>query len=96
LIAHAAHGDDHKRAAAVGWWTAAGGVSIAAGPVLGGLLVEALGWRWVFFVNLPVCVAGAILTQIVAPADAAQAQGPVRHPRAGAGRRPPSPCWSAG
>jgi DHA2 family methylenomycin A resistance protein-like MFS transporter len=43
-------------------------VSIAAGPVLGGLLVETLGWRWVFFVNLPVCVAGAILTQLVAPA----------------------------
>ena len=66
LIAHAAHGDDKKRAAAVGWWTAAGGVSIAAGPVLGGLLVEAVGWRWVFFVNLPLCVIGAVLTQLVA------------------------------
>ncbi|WP_297511820.1 MFS transporter [uncultured Caulobacter sp.] len=67
LIAHAAHGDDKKRAAAVGWWTAAGGVSIAAGPVLGGLLVESLGWRWVFFVNLPLCAIGAALTAIVAP-----------------------------
>ncbi|NQE64660.1 MFS transporter [Caulobacter sp. RHG1] len=67
LIAHAAHGDDRARASAVGWWTAAGGVSIAAGPVLGGLLVEALDWRWVFFVNLPVCVAGALLTLLVAP-----------------------------
>ncbi|MFY8210534.1 MAG: MFS transporter [Caulobacter sp.] len=67
LIAHAAHGDDRRRASAVGWWTAAGGVSIAAGPVLGGLLVETLGWRWVFFVNLPICLLGAILTQIVAP-----------------------------
>lgn len=67
LIAHAAHGDDGRRAAAVGWWTAAGGVSIAAGPVLGGLLVETLGWRWVFFVNLPICLLGAALTQVIAP-----------------------------
>lgn len=66
LIAHAAHGDDLRRAA-VGCWTAAGGVSIAAGPVLGGLLVETLGWRWVFFVNLPICLLGAVLTQLVAP-----------------------------
>lgn len=67
LIAHAAHGDDRARVTAVGWWTAAGGVSIAAGPVLGGLLVEAVGWRWVFFVNLPLCAAGAVLTLLVAP-----------------------------
>jgi len=67
LIAHATHGDDRLRAAAVGWWTAAGGVSIAAGPVLGGLLVETVGWRWVFFVNLPICLVGAALTLAVAP-----------------------------
>lgn len=76
LIAHAAHGDDRGRAAAVGWWTAAGGVSIAAGPVLGGLLVESLGWRWVFLVNLPLCALGAILTAIVAPPTPAKPRVP--------------------
>jgi len=67
LITHAAAGDDKARAWAVGWWTAAGGVSIAAGPVIGGLLIGALGWRWVFLVNLPLCLLGAILTLAFVP-----------------------------
>jgi DHA2 family methylenomycin A resistance protein-like MFS transporter len=67
LITHAAAGDDKARAWAVGWWTAAGGVSIAAGPVIGGLLIGALGWRWVFLVNLPLCLIGAALTLLFVP-----------------------------
>jgi EmrB/QacA subfamily drug resistance transporter len=42
-----------QRATAVGAWAAVGGVAAAAGPPLGGLLVEA-SWRWVFLVNLPI------------------------------------------
>ncbi len=49
------------RARAVGLWTAAGGVSIAAGPIVGALLLESLGWRSIFLVNLPLCAAGAWL-----------------------------------
>jgi len=67
LITHAAAGDDWARAWAVGWWTAAGGVSIAAGPVIGGLLIGALGWRWVFLVNVPLCLLGAALTLACVP-----------------------------
>jgi DHA2 family methylenomycin A resistance protein-like MFS transporter len=67
LITHAAAGDDKARAWAVGWWTAAGGVSIAAGPVIGGLLIGAFGWRWVFLVNLPLCLAALALTLAYVP-----------------------------
>src|SRR6185312_12579034 len=43
--------DDRPRA--VGAWSGLGGVAGAAGPLLGGWLVQAAGWRWVFFLNLP-------------------------------------------
>src|SRR3954451_16216010 len=42
-----------KRAAAVGLWAAIGGTAAAAGPPLGGLLVQA-SWRWVFLINIPI------------------------------------------
>jgi len=62
LLTHAC-GDDMKlRARAVGLWTAAGGVSIAAGPVAGGLLIGWLGWRSIFLVNLPLVAIGIALT----------------------------------
>lgn len=80
LIAHAFEGDERRRAWAVGWWTAAGGVSIAAGPVLGGLLVASLGWRWVFLVNLPLCLLGAVLTLAVVPKAAPRARKPLDWP----------------
>ena len=50
----------HERPAAVGIWAATGGAAAAAGPPLGGLLVE-IDWRLVFLVNLPVGIAGLII-----------------------------------
>lgn len=50
------------RSRAVGWWGAFGGVALAAGPVLGGVLVTHLGWRSIFLMNLPVGVIGLYLT----------------------------------
>jgi EmrB/QacA subfamily drug resistance transporter len=43
-----------KLNAAIGIWGATVGVSIAGGPIVGGLLVENVGWEWVFFLNAPV------------------------------------------
>lgn len=58
LLNRACSHDPRLRARAVGLWTASGAVSIAAGPVLGGLLIAAFGWRSIFLVNLPICLAG--------------------------------------
>lgn len=52
----------HDRARAVALWTAAGGASIAAGPILGGFLIHISNWRMIFFVNLPLCLAGIIFS----------------------------------
>ncbi|WP_176057534.1 MFS transporter [Paraburkholderia sp. BCC1876] len=63
-----AYGHDPKlRARAVGLWTAAGAISIAAGPVVGGLLIAAFGWRSIFLVNLPICAAGLLATLLWVP-----------------------------
>ena len=45
---------------AVAIWGSMGAVAAAFGPTLGGLLVDWAGWRWVFFVNLPVCVVALV------------------------------------
>jgi DHA2 family methylenomycin A resistance protein-like MFS transporter len=58
LLTHACAGDAAARARAVSLWTAAGSVTLAAGPLLGGVLVNALGWRSIFLVNIPIGAAG--------------------------------------
>jgi EmrB/QacA subfamily drug resistance transporter len=50
-----------RRSAAIGVWGAVGGISAATGPTIGGILVETLGWRWVFFVNVPLCVVAVMV-----------------------------------
>ncbi len=54
-----------ERNIALGVWGAVGGVGAAAGVLLGGVLTDALSWEWIFFVNLPVGIAGLVLTPIL-------------------------------
>jgi DHA2 family methylenomycin A resistance protein-like MFS transporter len=61
--------DPVKRASAVATWGACGGLALAAGPVLGGLMIERLGWRSVFFLNIPVGLAAVVLIMRNAPAS---------------------------
>ncbi|WIM98686.1 MFS transporter [Actinoplanes oblitus] len=50
------------RGVAFGVWGAVNGAAAAAGPLAGGLLTEHLGWRWVFLVNLPICLIAVWFT----------------------------------
>ncbi|MFF1548379.1 MFS transporter [Streptomyces sp. NPDC058291] len=54
--------DPRERARAIGVWGAVVGISMAAGPLLGGLLVESVGWRSIFWLNLPVGLVALLAT----------------------------------
>ncbi len=54
--------EPRERARAIGVWGAVVGISMAAGPIIGGVLVESVGWRSIFWINLPVGLAALALT----------------------------------
>ncbi|MFG2170894.1 MFS transporter [Streptomyces niveus] len=54
--------DPRERARAIGVWGAVIGISFAAGPLIGGLLVETVGWRAIFLINVPVGITAFVLT----------------------------------
>ncbi|TDG06290.1 MFS transporter [Paraburkholderia guartelaensis] len=75
-IINGACANARERAAAFGVWAGLGGVAMAAGPLLGGVLIGLVGWRSIFLLNVPVCLAGIVMAARVAP-----------QPRPGAPRR---------
>lgn len=54
--------DARERARAIGVWGGVVGISMAAGPIVGGALVQSVGWRSIFWINLPVGLAALVLT----------------------------------
>jgi len=64
-----------ERARAMGIWSGVFGLSMALGPVVGGFLTDTVGWRGVFWVNIPVGLAGVVLAAILIP------ESRVFHPR---------------
>jgi EmrB/QacA subfamily drug resistance transporter len=59
--------DKRERARALGIWGAVFGLSLALGPIVGGVLVSTVGWRAIFWMNIPVGIAAIILTQCFVP-----------------------------
>jgi EmrB/QacA subfamily drug resistance transporter len=66
IIGATYHGE--ARGPAIGTWAAAGALTMALGPPLGGWLVDVVGWRTIFFINLPIA-AVALLLAMKLPAD---------------------------
>jgi len=59
--------DHTSRARAMGVWGSVFGLSLALGPVLGGVLVSGIGWRAIFWINVPVGLTAIVLTGIFVP-----------------------------
>jgi hypothetical protein len=75
LLADAFRGKD--RGTAFGAWGAVTGLAVAIGPLLGGVLTSGLSWRWIFFVNVPIGIAAAVISVMkVAQSRAPRASGP--------------------
>ncbi|MFJ6620829.1 MFS transporter [Kitasatospora sp. NPDC091335] len=64
--------DSRQRARAIGVWSGVVGISMAAGPILGGVLVESAGWRAIFWINVPIGLAALFLTRYVPESRAAR------------------------
>ena len=69
-------GDPGRRARAIGVWAGVFGLAAAVGPLVGGLLIDTAGWRWIFLINLPV-VAAALLFSLRLPETRGTAPRPL-------------------
>jgi EmrB/QacA subfamily drug resistance transporter len=56
-----------RRGMAMSLWGATAGVATLVGPLAGGVLVDALGWEWIFFVNVPIGIVGLVLAYSLMP-----------------------------
>ncbi len=59
--------EPRERAAAIGVWGGVVGISVGLGPVVGGVLIESVGWRGIFWINIPIGIAALVLTALFVP-----------------------------
>jgi EmrB/QacA subfamily drug resistance transporter len=56
-----------ERARAIGIWGGVVGISMGLGPVIGGVLIQTVGWRWIFWINIPIGIAAIVLARLFVP-----------------------------
>ncbi len=56
-----------ERARAIGIWGGVVGISLGLGPVIGGVLIQTVGWRWIFWINVPIGIAAIVLAAVFVP-----------------------------
>jgi EmrB/QacA subfamily drug resistance transporter len=66
-----------RRGRAIGTWAAAGAAGGALGPLVGGWLIDAVGWRSIFFINLPIAGAAILLAARYVPPQSAEERPPL-------------------
>ena len=54
-----------ERGQAIGIWAGVSAMALAIGPLVGGLIVDNINWNWIFFINVPVGIAGVVVSQLV-------------------------------
>ena len=59
---------ENERGAAIGSWTAWGGIGYLAGPIIGGQIVDTASWRWVFALNVPLVLVTLAMARTYVPA----------------------------
>ena len=64
--------DPRERARAIGVWAGVVGISLGLGPVLGGVLVDGIGWRSIFWVNVPIGITAFVLAALFIPESRAE------------------------
>jgi EmrB/QacA subfamily drug resistance transporter len=58
---------ERERGAAIGSWTAWGGIAVIVGPLVGGVLVDQASWRWIFAINVPLVLVTLVLARAAVP-----------------------------
>jgi EmrB/QacA subfamily drug resistance transporter len=72
-----------QRGAAIGAWTAWGGIASIVGPLAGGWIVDNASWRWIFAINVPLVIATLVLVSVAVPSSTRAIKRPVDYLGAG-------------